>query len=152
MSQEKAASGTDPKYLRSEQYRDASNLNARIALHERFSTNPYGWHCWVFEHLRLSPQARVLELGCGPGILWRENLSRIPSGWAVFLSDFSPGMVQEAQTGLPGSGREFSYAVVDAQAIPSREASFDGVIANHMLFHVPDRAKALVESRRVLRP
>jgi hypothetical protein len=24
------------------QYRDGSNLNARIALHERFSTNPYG--------------------------------------------------------------------------------------------------------------
>src|SRR5207248_3230373 len=42
--------------------------------------------------------------------------------------------------------------ILDAQTIPFREASFDGVIANHMLFHVPDRAKALTEIRRVLRP
>ena len=35
---------------------------------------------------------------------------------------------------------------------PYDDASFDAVIANHMLFHVPDRAKALAEMRRVLRP
>ena len=32
---------SDPEYV-ARQYRDASNLEARIALHKRFSTNPYG--------------------------------------------------------------------------------------------------------------
>jgi len=32
---------SDPEYV-ARQYRDASNLEARVALHERFSTNPYG--------------------------------------------------------------------------------------------------------------
>src|SRR3954453_4717747 len=111
MSRGAAPLGTDPAYLRADQYRDASNLNARIALHERFSTNPYGWHRWVFDHLRFAPQARLLELGCGAASLWRENRARIPNGWEIFLSDFSPGMAQEARCGLEGSGKEFRYLV-----------------------------------------
>src|SRR5207253_1882718 len=46
----------------------------------------------------------------------------------------------------------FSFAVADAQTVPFARASFDAVIANHMLYHVPDRAQALSEIRRVLRP
>ncbi len=60
---------TDQQYLKTEQYRDASNLNARLEIHRRFSTNSYGWFAWVFDTLETLPkQARVLELGCGPGI------------------------------------------------------------------------------------
>ena len=42
--------------------------------------------------------------------------------------------------------------MADAQALPFDDASFNAVIANHMLYHVPDRAKAYGEIRRVLRP
>lgn len=35
------------------QYQDAANLNARIQLHERFNTNQYDWHRWVFDHFDL---------------------------------------------------------------------------------------------------
>ena len=143
---------TDQEYLRSEQYRDASNLNARIQLHARFSTNKKGWHPWVFEQFDFSPQCRILELGCGPADLWRENLHRIPEGWDLTLSDFSMGMVQQARHNLSTSGRRFTFDVVDAQAIPYGDRIFDGVIANHMLFHVPDIQKALSEIQRVLRP
>ena len=64
---------TNQKHLRTKQYRDSGNLKARIALHSRFSTNPYGWFRWVFDHLDLPPQNRLLELGCGAGDLWVEN-------------------------------------------------------------------------------
>ena len=143
---------SDPNYLLTEQYPDATNLNARIALHQRFSTNPYGWHRWVFDQFNLAPDSRILELGAGPGYLWRENLDRVPAGWDITLSDFSPGMVAEAKRALAGSGRPFRLEVIDAQSVPFNDASFDAVIANHMLFHVPDRPKALSEIRRVLRP
>jgi ubiquinone/menaquinone biosynthesis C-methylase UbiE len=146
------AQGTDREYLLNQQYRDASNLNARMQLHQRFSTNKHGWHRWVFDQIHLPPRARVLELGCGPGTLWCENGERLPEGWEITLSDFSAGMVQEAQRNLADIQRNFTFEAVDAQAIPFATARFDTVIANHMLYHVPDRTKAYAEIRRVLKP
>ena len=101
------------EYLKKE-YRDATNLNARIGLHERFSLNPYGWMRWIFDQLDLPPVCRILELGCGPVTLWLENMDRIPAGWDILLTDFSPGMLQQVQENLAGK-RAFQYKVVDAQ-------------------------------------
>lgn len=143
---------SNQQYLLDEQYRDASNLNSRITLHERFSTNPYGIFRWIFDHFDLPAGAHILELGCGSGQLWLKNLDRIPSGWSITLSDFSPGMLEEARGNLSQSGHPFAFQVIDAQSIPIEDESFDAVIANHMLYHVPDRAVALAEVRRVLRP
>ena len=146
------SSGTDQSYLLNEQYKDSSNFAARVRLHARFRTNPTGWNRWVFERLQLAPGSRVLELGCGPALFWRSNLDQIPADWQITLSDFSPGMLQDAQKNLGERSRRFSFQVIDAQAIPFLDASLDVVIANHMLYHVPDRPKALAEIRRVLKP
>ncbi len=132
-----------------EQYKDASNLDARAALHSRFSLNRVNWHRWVFEHFTLPGGARVLELGCGSAKLWCENLARIPEGWNITLTDFSAGMISEAEANLPDS---FTFAVADAQDLPFADAVFDAVVANHMCYHVPDLPQALGEVRRVLKP
>lgn len=141
---------TDQAYLRTQQYNDAAKLNDRIQLHARFSTNKGEWHRWVFDQLALPANARVLEVGCGPGQLWLRNADRIPP-WQVTLADFSAGMLAEAQQNLAGQ-RSFGFEVADAQQLPFEVGSFDALIANHMLYHVPDRGRALAEFRRVLRP
>lgn len=143
---------TDQAYLRGEQYKDASNLNARICVHQRFSTNDYPWQRWVFDRLDLPRRCQVLDVGCGPGDLWTKNADRLPSGWTIVLSDVSLGMLQQAQHNLSSRPQPFRYQVVDAQDIPFQDASFDAVLANHMLYHVPDRDRALHEFSRVLRP
>jgi ubiquinone/menaquinone biosynthesis C-methylase UbiE len=144
---------TDQQYLTTDQYRDASNLDARVAIHKRFSTNPYGWMNWVFDTLlKLPEDAKILELGCGPGYLWQENISRIPVEWRITLSDLSPGMLDAAWRNLVVTGRAFQFKEIDAQSIPFEDETFDAVIANHMLYHVPDRPKGLAEIRRVLKP
>jgi SAM-dependent methyltransferase len=142
----------DQAYLLEHQYKDASKLNARVALHGRFSTNPCNLNSWMFEQIDLPPMARVVELGCGPANLWTRNLHRIPEGWDITLTDLSPGMLEEAERNLRDSGRPFRFALVDAQSIPYGERSFDAVIANFMLYHVPDRPRAFSEIARVLRP
>jgi ubiquinone/menaquinone biosynthesis C-methylase UbiE len=140
---------SDPEYVR-RQYRDASNLNARIALHELFSTNPYGLPRWIFDQFELPGQSRILEVGSGPGHLWTENLDSLPEGWSITLTDISPGMVAEAEARL-GSDRRFEFRIADARKIPFEDGRFDAVVANHMLYHVPDRPRALTEISRVLR-
>lgn len=143
---------TDQVHLLNQQYQNAANLNARIALHARFSVNSYGWYRWVFDQFAFPEQSRVLELGCGPGTLWLKNQERIPAGWNITLSDFSAGMVEEARSNLADVAPSFTFEQMDAQSIPLPDNSLDAVIANHMLYHVPDRSKAVAEVHRVLKP
>jgi ubiquinone/menaquinone biosynthesis C-methylase UbiE len=82
-------------------------------------------------------------------MIWRENADRIPDGWRLTLTDLSDGMAEAARGAL---GERARYAVADVQELPFEDESFDAVIANHMLFHVEDRARALSEIHRVLRP
>jgi len=142
----------DQQYLKSDQYKDSSNLDARAAIHQRFSTNPYGWFKWFFDTLlKLPENARILELGSGNGLLWKENITRIPAGWSITLSDLSAGMLDAAWRNLVVTGRAFQFREIDAQSIPFEDETFDAVIANHMLYHVPDRPKAIAEIKRVLK-
>jgi SAM-dependent methyltransferase len=145
---------SDPTYLRSQQYRDASNLDARIQLHQRFSTNDYDFHLWIFDHILdiLALDGEILEVGCGSAELWRKNLDRVPSGWHVTLTDFSPGMVEAAERVVVGREDQFTVLQANIEDLPFADASFDVAIANHMLYHVPNRERALAELRRVLRP
>jgi ubiquinone/menaquinone biosynthesis C-methylase UbiE len=140
----------DQTYLLNNQYKDATNFGARVDLHRRFRVNPYGFHRWVFDHFVLDEGSKLLELGCGPGGLWLSNRQRIPPSWQITLTDFSPGMLQEARQRL--GDQRFVYEVADAQALPFADANFDAVIANHMLYHIPDLKCALTEIQRVLKP
>lgn len=142
---------TDSDHLKRTQYRDSSNLGARIALHQRFSTNPEDFHRWYFDQLSIGPTARVLELGCGSGALWTANADRVPAGWEIALTDLSPGMMADAERNLAPIGHPFTFCEADITDIPFGDGSFDAVLANHMLYHVPDRPRAYGGVRRVLR-
>jgi len=134
-----------------QEYRDGTRLEQRVNLHDLFSRNRRGWHPWVFDQLTFPPDGQILELGCGLGLLWQRNSDRIPAEWRVTLSDFSMGMLAEAQAKLQGFNA-VSFTVADAQAIPFADGCFDGVIANHMLYYIPDRRKVYAEIERVLKP
>lgn len=141
----------DAHYLQHNQYRTSSNLDARAGLHRQFSTADVRWQPWVFDWLALTPGMRVLECGCGPGWLWRENMNRIPANCHITLTDLSPGMVAEAEAALAGSGHRFEFQQASIQALDFADGTFDVVVANHMLYHVPDLPQALAEVQRVMK-
>lgn len=62
-----------------EQYENASNLRARIKIHELFSTNKTGWMQWYFDNINIPESSKVLELGCGDGSFWIKNIKRFLS-------------------------------------------------------------------------
>lgn len=130
-----------------EQYKNAKNLNDRISLHEKYSTNSQGWFNWLFEKIDFSKVNRLLELGCGNGKLWQENNIDLRNR-EIFLSDISEGMVEEVRNKL---GSDFNCIVVDAEKIPFKDAYFDSIIANHVLFYLNDLNQGLKEIRRVLK-
>ena len=140
-----------------QQYLNSSNIGARISLHAKYAVNPQGWFPWIFEQCGLQSSMEVLELGCGNGSLWLENLDRLPDGLRVVLSDQSEGMLRETRKILKAkrgisAGSRLEFEVIDFHEIPKEDASFDLVIANHVLFYAEDFSKVLGEIRRVLKP
>lgn len=131
-----------------EQYKNAKNLNDRISLHEKYSTNKQGWFNWLFNQIDFSRVNRLLELGCGNGKLWQENRIELRNR-EIFLSDISEGMVEEVRNKL---GSDFNCILADAEKIPFKDSYFDTVIANHVLFYLNDLNLGLKEISRVLKP
>lgn len=130
------------------QYADSTRLEKRISIHEQYSRNrqPYGE--WIVSHYHLQPGEQVLEVGCGTGSMWRHAV--VPEGCRITLTDLSPGMLETARQHT--SHLCADYSVCDVMALPWPDDAFDAVIANMMLYHVPDIDRALAELRRVLKP
>lgn len=134
------------------QYQDATNISARINLHQKYSVNPQGWFPWVYDQCRIQPGMRILELGCGNGALWKENQTKIPPDISVILSDISEGMIRDIRRTIGAEDARFSYETFDCAEIPFPDDHFDLVIANHLLFYCDDIDKVCREIRRVLKP
>ena len=164
------------------QYRNSGNISARIELHKNYSNNKKGWFPWLFEEIGFDEyiskiksavknagdndlkQSRitVLEIGCGNGAFWRENIKKIPADMHIILSDVSLGMINDARTLLKKeAGRSeklnriidenFEFREFNANSIPLNDESVDIVIANHMLFYFDKPEKVLSEIKRVLK-
>lgn len=144
-----ALHASDVEQSMKEQYRTAANISARIRLHEQYSVNKQGWFPWVFEQCHIREDMRILEIGCGNGQLWKENLQILPGNVHIILSDASEGMIQNVHESFQNDGR-FICRTFPGEEIPYSDRTFDLVIANHMLFYC-DTDKVLSEVKRVLK-
>ena len=134
-----------------DQYKNSVNVDARINLHRNYSLNPQGWYRWIYDLLPMKEMPQILEVGCGNGQLWKDNLDRLPDKLPITLSDISSGMLRNAQENLKEQSQCFRFECFDLQNIPYEDQSFDLIIANHVLFYAKDREKAFTELSRVLK-
>lgn len=134
------------------QYRNSTNISARIRLHRLFSSNKQGWFPWIYEQCQITEGMKILELGCGNGRLWIENKAKLPTDCEIILSDISEGMIRDVRREQSLQDDRFSFAAFDCHAIPYEDASFDLVIANHVLFYCKDVDRVCSEVGRVLKP
>lgn len=88
---------------------------------------------------------RVLDLGCGPGVVCGLAAERgaLPTG-----VDVAPGMLAEARRRHP----QISFVEADAVALPFEDGSFDACVGGFVLNHLPLADAAVAELARVLAP
>jgi SAM-dependent methyltransferase len=135
------------------QYATSEKLAARARLHQAYTHDDNPWFPWVATNMELAPGQSVLDLGCGPGWFWVGAGDAVPAGIRLTLADLSAHMVEEATSRCRGLGfASVEGVVADAVSLPFPDASFDRVIAMHMLYHVRDQQAALAEMHRVLKP
>ncbi len=133
------------------QYQDASNITARINLHKLYATNPQSWFPWVYEQYPIAEEMQVLELGCGDGAFWSNNLGKLPANVQITLTDISQGMLNDARRNIGTKDSRFQFHLADATALPYPDESFDFIMAHHVLFYCNDIDKACREIHRVLK-
>lgn len=138
---------TDASFLRNVQYADPANFVARQSIYA-YQQPRLRIHDWALDLADLTGDETVLDVGCGNGSYLAALHRRGHRGLVVGM-DLSAGMLQSARA----SGSDGRQPVVqgDATALPFASASVDVALAMHMLYHVPDRARALLELRRVVR-
>ena len=88
---------------------------------------------------------RVLDVATGPGYAAGEAADR---GAAVIGVDIAPGMVELAQRSVPRA----EFRVANAESLPFEDETFDCVVGNFMIMHVPRPDRAASEMVRVLKP
>jgi SAM-dependent methyltransferase len=139
--------GTDRHLLTKKAYATDEALVIRQRTHELYSVPKINFTEWVLDRIQWRGDEKVLDVGSGPGTYFKEVQSRIPHGQLI-AGDLSFGMVRKAAL-HPQVGTLLN---LDVQALPFPDHTFDVVLANHMLYHVPNLDKALSEIHRVLKP
>jgi ubiquinone/menaquinone biosynthesis C-methylase UbiE len=135
----------DRRYLTEQQYATDTNLAARQSIYA-YQHPRIDLYARALDLADMRGDERVLDVGCGNGAYLATLRARRHRGH-LCGADLSVGMLRSARHATDGP-----LLVGDAQGLPFADHAFDVALAMHMLYHVPDRAVALTELRRVLRP
>ena len=135
----------DPKRFK-RFYATAQQIRELNEARERFSHPRIDFPKWALDGIQWRGDERILDIGCGYGAYYDRLNEQFPD-MQYFGVDLSEGMLR--QHGAYGSGR---LAFGEATQLPFASESFDVVMANHMLYHIPDVEAAVREVKRVMKP
>jgi len=99
--------------------------------------------------------ARVLDVGCGTGLVLRAVAARLPGAEVLAGVDAAAAMIEVARAraaGDPVSGSRLSFEQGMAEQLPFPDESFDLVVSAVSFHHWNDQAAGLAECHRVLAP
>src|SRR5450432_2295122 len=92
----------------------------------------------------------VLEVAAGTGVVTRALASGLPEHVSIVATDLNQAMLDQASA--IGTKRVVEWRQADAMRLPFPDGTFDAVVCQFGVMFFPEKAKALSEARRVLRP
>jgi ubiquinone/menaquinone biosynthesis C-methylase UbiE len=105
----------------------------------------------ILDEMHLYPGAVSLEIGCGPGMLAEDILSRTGPGSLAYGIDINPHFIRIAQQRAEMLGlRGTEFVTGDCHTLPYGNEMFDAVVAERLLMHVAPISRVLSEISRVL--
>jgi SAM-dependent methyltransferase len=99
---------------------------------------------------QLAPDARILDVGCGPGTITAGLADHVLQGRVTGI-DAAQAVIEQARE-LAGDRANLDFATGDVYALDYPDGAFDVVHAHQVLQHLGDPVRALREMRRVTRP
>jgi ubiquinone/menaquinone biosynthesis C-methylase UbiE len=96
------------------------------------------------------PGERILDLGCGTGIVARQVASRMGATGKVTGIDVSPNMLAVARVAAEREKMTIEWREGNAEQLPFADSSFDLVLCQFALMFVTNKAVALAEMRRAV--
>ncbi len=104
----------------------------------------------LVEEAAPKPDDRVLDVGCGTGIVAREVAPRLGADGAVTGVDLSSNMLAVAKATAARQGLTIQWHECNGEQLPFHNNTFDLVLCQFALMFVADRAAALSEMHRVV--
>lgn len=130
-------------------YWDRRSAGFSDAVMEEYSERGEELYRTIADATGIGEGSRVLDVGCGPGLL---SIVMSEHGANVIGIDYSDKMIAQARRNVESKGLPAEFMRMDAQNMDFDDCTFDAVVSRDVLWNLPEPEKAYSEMFRVLRP
>lgn len=141
---------TDKQKMQTQFYNDGIKLKSRKKLYEYATPTKPSLDDVILEQIPKNAIS-ILDAGCGYGRLLIKIHDLFPH-ISLTGTDIAKGILDEAKEKSSNKEIDIEYSVADLESLPFENESFDVIITEHVLHHIPDIQKAMNEVYRCLKP